>query len=195
MKNKNELFPVFLKTHLLKTLIIGGGDVAHEKLHFLLKSSPDSRVTVIAPKIKNEIKDFLSNHYFLELKHREFQEKDISGYDIIIAATGDRKVNQEIYQSAKQFGKLINVADTPDLCDFYLGGVVTKGNLKIAISTNGKSPTMAKRLRELFEEIIPDELDESLESLYEIRSKMKLNFKEKVQQLNDITKNFKIINN
>ena len=195
MKNKNELFPVFLKTHLLKILIIGGGNVAHEKLHFLLKSSPDSRVAVIAPKIKNEIKDFLSNHYFLELKYREFQEQDISGYDIIIAATGDRKVNQEIYQSAKLFGKLINVADTPDLCNFYLGGVVTKGNLKIAISTNGKSPTMAKRLREVFEEIIPDELDESLKSLYEIRSKMKLNFKEKVQQLNDITKNFKIINN
>jgi len=195
MKTKNELFPVFLKTNQLKILVVGGGNVALEKLNFLLKSSPDSRVTVIAPKIKNEIKDFLSNHYFLELKHREFQAQDIVTYDIIIAATGNKKINQEIYQLAKQFQKIVNVADTPDLCDFYLGGIVTKGNLKIAFSTNGKSPTMAKRFRELFEEIIPDEVDESLENLYEIRSKLKLGFKEKVQQLNTITKHFKIINN
>lgn len=195
MKTKNELFPVFLKTHQLKVLIVGGGNVAHEKLHFLLKSSPNSRVTVIAPKIKSEIKAFLTGHYFLELEYREFQEQDIAGYDIIIAATENKKINQEIYQSAKQFRKIVNVADTPDLCDFYLGGVVTKGNLKIAISTNGKSPTMAKRFRELFEEVLPEEVDESLESLYEIRSKLKMNFKEKVKQLNDITHHFKMINN
>lgn len=195
MKTKNELFPIFLKTNQLKILLIGGGNVALEKLHFLLKSSPDSRVTVIAPKIKNEIKNFLSDHYFLELKHREYQQQDLLNYDIIISAAGNKKTNQDIYTIAKQYRKPINVADTPNLCDFYLGGIVTKGNLKIAISTNGKSPTMAKRFRELFEDIIPEEVDESLEALHEIRSKMKLDFKEKVQQLNTITKHFKIINN
>ena len=75
-----------------------------------------------------------------------------------------------------------------DSCDFYLGGIVTKGNLKIAISTNGKSPTMAKRLRQFFEEFLPDNMDELLANLDDYRKTLKGNFQEKVDQLNDLTK-------
>jgi siroheme synthase-like protein len=82
---------------------------------------------------------------------------------------------------------LINVADTPDLCDFYLGSVVTKGNLKIGISTNGKSPTIAKRMREYLEEALPDDTNALLENMRTIRDKMKGDFDEKVKALNEIT--------
>ena len=83
---------------------------------------------------------------------------------------------------------MINVADTPELCDFYLGGVVTKGDLKIAISTNGQSPTLAKRIREMLEEAIPENINDLLENLNDLRKTLKGDFESKVRQLNEITK-------
>ena len=88
----------------------------------------------------------------------------------------------------KENGKLVNVADKPDLCDFYLGGVVTKGNLKIAISTNGKSPTIAKRLKEFLNEALPDSVDDLLDNMQQIRNSLKGNLSEKINKLNEITK-------
>jgi siroheme synthase-like protein len=82
---------------------------------------------------------------------------------------------------------LINVADTPELCDFYLGSIVQKGHLKIAISTNGKSPTIAKRIKQVLQEAIPDSLNEVLDKLQIIRDRLKGDFSEKVKQLNQIT--------
>ncbi len=79
------------------------------------------------------------------------------------------------------------MADTPDLCDFYLASIVKKGDLKIAISTNGKSPTMAKRIKEVLNDFFPEETQELLDNLNKIRAKFKGDFKEKVKLLNDIT--------
>jgi len=101
-----------------------------------------------------------------------------------------KTLNHKIYQAAKEKQILINVADTPDLCDFYLGSIVTKGDLKIAISTNGKSPTLSKRLREFFEEILPENINELIVHLHDYRNTLKGSFEEKVQRLNDITKDF-----
>jgi siroheme synthase-like protein len=83
---------------------------------------------------------------------------------------------------------LLNIADTPGLCDFYLSSIVQKGDLKIAISTNGKSPTLAKRLKEVFSELFPDELDEVLLNLHTLRDRMKGNLPEKIRKLNELTK-------
>jgi uncharacterized membrane protein YfcA len=82
---------------------------------------------------------------------------------------------------------LVNIADKPDLCDFYLGSIVKKGSLKIAISTNGKSPTIAKRLRETFTETIPNEMDHVLDNMQNIRNQLKGDFNYKVKELNKIT--------
>jgi siroheme synthase-like protein len=97
-------------------------------------------------------------------------------------------VSGQVAADAKLKGILINVADKPDLCDFYLGSVVQKGNLKVAISTNGKSPTIAKRLKEVLNETLPQELDSLLDNMQNIRNQMKGDFTEKVKQLNEITK-------
>ena len=80
------------------------------------------------------------------------------------------------------------MSDTPDLCDFYLGGIVTKGNIKVAISTNGKSPTMAKRLRQFFEAVLPDEIDDLAKNLNQFRKGIKGDFALKVTKLNTLTK-------
>ena len=75
-----------------------------------------------------------------------------------------------------------------DLCDFYLGSIVQKGSLKIGISTNGQSPTAAKRIKEMLNESLPDELDELIQNLQLVRNQLQGDFKQKVIQLNEITK-------
>ena len=92
-------------------------------------------------------------------------------------------------------GLLFNAADKPEYCDFYLGSTVTKGNLKIGISTNGKSPTIAKRLKEIFNENIPNEIDNSLENLNRIRTHLKGDFQQKVVKLDKITSGLNDKNN
>ena len=105
---------------------------------------------------------------------------------IIIVAVDDRSVSEWVHLQAKAKGKLVNVADTPTLCDFYLGAIVNKGQLKIAISTNGKSPTIAKRLKDILIEVVPT-MDNLLHNLHLIRNKLKGNLSEKVMVLNKIT--------
>ena len=83
---------------------------------------------------------------------------------------------------------MVNVADNPPFCDFYMGGIVTKGHVKIAISTNGQSPTTAKRLRQFFEDVIPENVDDLVQNLNEFRKTIKGDFEHKVQTLNEFTK-------
>ena len=82
---------------------------------------------------------------------------------------------------------MVNVADNPPLCDFYMGGIVTKGNLKIAISTNGKSPTLAKRMRQWLEGFLPEETDVLLDKLYKYRKSLKGDFDQKIVAMNALT--------
>lgn len=183
----NTLFPVFLKAEQLKFLIIGGGNVGLEKLEALLRNAPNAEITILAPIIKKEIENLAENHN-LKLIYEPFDCKYLETVDIVIAGTDSLEVNLQARSECKKRKILINVADTPDLCDFYLGSVVTKGDLKIGISTNGKSPTFAKRFREILEDILPENLQETLDNLQSIRNKLKGDFTSKVEKLNEITK-------
>lgn len=186
--NKNPLYPIFLKLHQLNLLIVGAGNVGFEKLFFILKSSPEAKITVIAKEISQEIRELLSKgKHHVKIIQKEFEGTDIECFDLIIAATNNKTVNQKIHSSAKANGILINVADTPDLCDFYLGSIVTKGNLKVAISTNGQSPTFAKRFRQVLEEILPEDVCNLIGNLKIIRDRLNSNFSQKVKELNEIT--------
>ncbi|MBO6494832.1 MAG: bifunctional precorrin-2 dehydrogenase/sirohydrochlorin ferrochelatase [Roseivirga sp.] len=183
----NELYPVFLKVHQFETLIVGGGDVGLEKLSFLLKSSPQAKVTLVGKSIKPEIKKLAEQHPSVTLYERAYFPEDLTGMQMALIATEDHETNIEIQEEAKSRGILANVADTPELCDFYLGSIVTKGDLKIGISTNGKSPTIAKRLKETLNEVLPEEIDELLQRMREIRDELKGNFGYKVKKLNQLT--------
>ena len=183
---RNNLYPIFLKTHQLQILIVGGGNVALEKLAFLLKSSPDANVTVVAPFFKEEV-IALAEIYTVSLHKTVYHPSFLDGKNLAIVATDNWDVNKQVYEEARQKNLLVNVADTPDLCDFYLGGIVTKGHVKVAISTNGKSPTTAKRLREFFEAVIPEDINQLVENLNQYRKTIKGNFEDKVIALNKIT--------
>ncbi len=189
MSTINQLYPVFLKLNQVKVLIVGGGNVAREKLSFLLKNSPDAQVKVVAPEINSEITDLVLDHQNVKAILKPFDSDDLNGVKLVLSATNSKELNGEIKAEANQRNILANVADTPDLCDFYLGSIVTKGDLKVAISTNGKSPTFAKRFREILEEIIPDNLPDTLNNLAQIRSKLTGSFAQKVKELNTITAN------
>ncbi|MDQ4140853.1 MAG: TSUP family transporter [Bacteroidota bacterium] len=184
---ENYLFPVFLKLHELHTLIVGGGLVGEEKISAVLRNSPEARVTLVATQILPQIKELAEQHPHVTLLERPYAVTDLEGKDLVIVATDDKALNRQIKQQAKAQKLLANVADTPDECDFYLSSIVQKGNLKIAISTNGKSPTVAKRVKEVLNETFPDELEAVLDNLQQIRNSLKGDFAEKVKQLNNIT--------
>lgn len=188
LKNEgNGLFPIFLKLDQLKTLIVGGGNVGLEKLEALLKNNPEAKVKLVGTVIQQSIKDLVQDHEGVELVERSFRETDLDDVDVVILATENRALHISILQQAKSRKLLVNVADTPDLCDFYLGSTVKKGNLKIGISTNGKSPTFAKRFREVLEEVLPEDIDSLLDNLHEIRNSLKGDFNHKVKVLDEVT--------
>jgi len=184
----NTLFPIFVKIDQLQTLVVGGGYVGMEKLPALLSNAPDASVTLVAPEIRAEIVEMAAGHPNVKLVYEPYQEEFLAGKELVIVGTNDKAVNRQVQQDCKARKILVNVADTPDLCDFYLSSVVKKGDLKIAISTNGKSPTFAKRFREVLEEILPDSLQATLDNLQAIRNRLKGDFVEKMEKLNEITR-------
>ncbi|WP_378182328.1 bifunctional precorrin-2 dehydrogenase/sirohydrochlorin ferrochelatase [Aquimarina sp. SS2-1] len=187
MEERNNLYPVFLKVKNLEILIVGGGNVAEEKLTFLLKSSPDAKVTLVSPMYREDTVR-LANKFGVEMIKKKYHRRFLKGKHIVIATTDVPKVNVQVYKDCRKRSKLVNVADNPPYCDFYMGGIVTKGNVKVAISTNGKSPTTAKRLRQFFEEVIPENIDDLVKNLNEYRKTIKGDFEEKVETLNEFTK-------
>lgn len=184
---RNNLYPIFLKLSNLNVLIVGGGNVAEEKLSFILKSSPDAHVTLVAPMFREGTLKLAKQGNVKLIKSR-YDKRYLKKKHMVIATTDVSAVNMKVYKHCRKRSILINVADNPPYCDFYMGGIVTKGNVKVAISTNGKSPTTAKRLRQFFEDVIPDNVDDLVKNLNEYRKTIKGDFQEKVETLNEFTK-------
>ncbi|RAJ37000.1 TSUP family transporter [Pedobacter cryoconitis] len=183
----NQLFPVFLKLNQLHTVIIGAGPVGLEKLNAVLGQSEQAEITVIAQEINEEAYELAKRLPRVKLLKKSYTATDLHQADIVIAATNNNALNEEIIRDAHALKLLVNVADKPDLCDFYLGSIVKKGDLKIAISTNGKSPTIAKRLKELFNDNLPGELDITLQQMSSLRNTLQGDFSSKVKKLNEVS--------
>ncbi|MGB4837809.1 MAG: TSUP family transporter [Saprospiraceae bacterium] len=183
----NHLFPVFLKMEQLHLLLIGGGTVALEKLHAVIHNSPATKIKIVAKTINPEIEDIAETNENIQIHQRAYHVTDMDDVDLVISALDDPLMTEEIRRNAKDAGLLINAADRPALCDFYLGSVVKKGQLKIAISTNGKSPTVAKRVKEVLNDSFPEEINETLENLAEVKTFLKGSFRDRVLELNKIT--------
>lgn len=184
----NTLFPIFLKLDQLQTLLVGAGTIGFEKLSSLLNNSPKANISIVAPEISDNVRTVIKDHPNCVIHEREFNDKDLDGKHFVICATGNKRLSEYIKDKAAEKNIIVNVADTPDLCDAYLGSIVKKGNLKIAISTNGKSPTIAKRLKEQINEMIPEEMEELLDNMQSIRNDLSGDFAAKVKRLNEITK-------
>lgn len=186
----NLLFPVFLKLETLKLLVVGGGLIGHEKLSAVLRNSPATQVTVVATWISDEVKALVAEYSNVVLIEKPYDHDDLDDKDLVIVATDNRDLSEIIKKETKKRRILTNVADKPDLCDFYLGSIVKKGDLKIGISTNGKSPTLAKRLREFLEKSLPDSMQGVLDNMSKIRDSIEGDLNKKIIKLNEVTSEF-----
>ncbi len=185
----NQLYPVFLRLDAFETLIVGGWGIAWEKLELMFKHADNAVVTVVAPEICEEIRALAKKYPSqITLKERKFVPEDLEGKKLVMVALSLADVKEEVCAEANKRNVLVNVADTPNMCDAYLGSVIQKGDLKIAVSTNGKSPTLGKRIREMLEEVLPDNISEMANRLKGIRDGLKADFDYRVRKLDEITK-------
>ncbi|MDQ1150831.1 precorrin-2 dehydrogenase/sirohydrochlorin ferrochelatase [Sphingobacterium zeae] len=184
----NQLFPIFIKLNQIHTLLVGGGKVALEKFEALASNDNALNLTIVAKEIIPEFAQLLKEYPQIDLYVRPFASEDMINKQLVIAATNNMELNEQLRNLTRQNNILFNAADKPELCDFYLGSIVKKGNLKIAISTNGKSPTIAKRLKELLNDLLPEEIDETLSLMSTYRDQLKGDFEFKVKKLNEHTK-------
>lgn len=183
----NQLFPVYLKLNRLPILVVGGGEIAMEKVQTLMRNSPDARITIMAPTIHPSIVAYTFGNRRIKLVFKPFHPDAFKGKSLVIAATRNRTLNVEIARNAKAAGLPVNAADMPDLCDFYLASIVKKGDLKVAISTNGKSPILARRIREYLEANLPDDVDSLVNGLHDLRPQLGTDLKERLEQLEQLT--------
>lgn len=139
-----NLFPIFVKLEGRKVLVVGAGNIAEQKLDGLVSAGAD--ICVVAPRASEKIQQ-LARDGKIVYASREFVASDLLGATLVIAATGNPDVNEFVFQEARKQGILCNAVDEPQRCDFYYGAVVQRGDLQIAISTNGHSPALAQRIR------------------------------------------------
>ncbi len=161
-----KLYPIFFKIENKTVAVIGGGDVAARKVKDLLEAG--AFVRVIAPQINKEIHD-QDKADKLETIPRAYKQGDIDGANLIFAATNDPELNNNIFEEAEKKGIMINSADDPENCSFYVPSHVRKGDFILAVSTSGTSPAMAALLRRALEKSIPDNIDDILKALKEAR--------------------------
>lgn len=161
-----SLFPVFLKLQGRTCLLVGAGAIAEQKLGGLLEAQ--ASVIVVAPHASPMIAEHASTGR-LQWRQREFHAADIDGVSLVIAATGNPRVNEVVFREADRRGILCNAVDEPERCHFYYPAVVRRGDLQIAISTNGKSPALAQRLRVELETLFDNSYAEWLQWLGQVR--------------------------
>ena len=141
-------YPVFLNLTGRRCVIIGGGQIAEGKISKLLDSG--AKIIVISPDATQGIRSFAERGQ-IELDLRKYQQGDLQGAFLVIAATNDRVVNQEIFEEAEKQGILLNAVDDMPRCSFIAPSIVEKGPVTVAISTGGASPALARKLRENME--------------------------------------------
>jgi siroheme synthase-like protein len=135
---------MFLKLEACRCVVVGAGVIASQKLASLLDSGAEVRV--VAPEAVDSIRELARNGRVVWTQ-TEFRPEHLAGAKLVIAATGDAAVNEQVYRAAQEHGVLCNSVDEPERCDFFYPAVVRRGDLQIAISTAGKSPALAQRIR------------------------------------------------
>jgi len=179
-------FPAFLKLDNKKILIVGGGNIAFEKLQRLLDFTKD--ITVIAPQLSQEMLDAIEKES-LELKKRPYETGDIKEFAVVIIAVDDIPLQAEIFEESKQYKCLCNAVDSVDYCDFIFPSYVKKDDLTIAISTSGASPAVAKHFKRYLQELIPSGISEFLEEMKQLRTTLPKG-KERMKMLDEKAKKY-----
>jgi precorrin-2 dehydrogenase/sirohydrochlorin ferrochelatase len=143
-----ELFPMFMKLEGRQVLVVGAGKVGEPKIAGLLETG--ARIRVVALQASPAVREW-AREGKIELAVRAFSSEDLEGAFLAIVATNSRTLNERVYHEAQRRGVLCNVVDVPDLCDFFYPAVVRRGDLQIAVSTAGQSPSLAQKIRQQLE--------------------------------------------
>ena len=165
--NSPPAYPVNLLLAGAPVLVVGGGPVALRKVAGLLESG--ASVTVIAPHAVDE----LVARDEVNWRRRRYRYGDAAAYRLVISATGIRKIDEKVYRDAVDAGVPVNVADVPQLCTFTLPAIVRRGDVQVAVSTNGRSPALASWLRDRLAESVPDAIGDALDLVAEVRTELK----------------------
>ncbi len=170
-----EYFPVFLHLRGEKCLVVGGGEVATRKVKSLLAAM--ARVTIVSPQCSGQLQE-LEKRQLVQLIREEYREAHLQGAFLVIAASDKGEVNQQVQKDCLSRSLLVNVADDPRAGNFFVPAVVSRGPFSLAISTEGRSPAFARRLREELEKQFGPEYGEYLEVLGDLREQVKARLKE-----------------
>jgi len=163
-------YPVNLDIRGRKCVVIGGGTVAERKVDMLLDSQ--AKVTVVAPALTPKLRELATSGKITHVPEKYTTEALESAF-LVIAATDDREINSTASREAQKQGILVNVVDDPELCTFLSPAVVRRGDLQIAVSTSGKSPALARRLREELEERFGPEYEDLVNIIGDFREEIK----------------------
>ena len=152
-----DYYPVFLNLRGRRVVVVGGGQVALRKVRGLMECG--AVVTVIAPDAVPALED-LAQKGRIELVRREYQSGDLHGASLVVASTDRREVNAQVSAEAAEEGIFVNVVDDPELCSFIMPSVLSRGDLVVAVSTGGRSPLLARLVRDLLADVIGPEYGE-----------------------------------
>jgi siroheme synthase-like protein len=159
-------YPIFLELLSRRVVIIGGGNVALRKAQALLETG--ARLVVIADSVQDSLTQLCIDNK-AELIKARYSKDYLAGASLVIAATNDQILNEQIYKDCQQLEIFCNVVDQPHVCDFYVPAVVKRGDLQIAISTDGKCPAFAGHLRKKMEKIFTEKSGQFLSELHILR--------------------------
>lgn len=165
-----HLFPIYLDLSGKNCLVIGGGPVAERKVENLLEY--EVNIKLVSPQVEKKIKEWSLDGSITWLP-REFENPDLDGIFMVFVATNDGSVNRRVVELCRQRGILANAVDDPPNCDFFIPSLIRHNSLVVAISTEGKSPLFARKLREELEKVITPEYGEYVEILGELRTRVK----------------------
>ena len=143
-----SLFPMFLKLEGRQCLVVGAGRIGEPKISGLLETG--ARIRVVSLDATPTVREW-ARAGAIELELRAFSSDDLDGAFLAVVATNSRTLNERVYHEAQRRGVLCNVVDVPDLCDFFYPAVVRRGDLQIAVSTAGQSPSLAQKIRQQLE--------------------------------------------
>jgi precorrin-2 dehydrogenase len=149
-----KYYPIFLDLRGKACVVIGGGYVAERKVLSLLDAG--AKVKVISPEVTSTI-ELLAKEQRITIQFKDYAEGDLEGAFLAYSATDDREINQNVSEESQKVKTLLNVVDDPIRCDFIVPSIINRGDLVIATSTSGKSPAMARKIREELEVMFGDD--------------------------------------
>lgn len=179
-------FPIYLRMDSIKVLVVGGGNIALEKLEKIINFTSD--IEVIGKEINSECESFLQE-YNLKFAKRAYKFGDINRFDLIVVAVDDLNLQSDIFDECKKLNKLCNSVDSVDYCNFIFPAFIKEGGVTIAISTSGKSPAVAKYLKTYLKSKLPSDLASFLDYMDELRKSLPKGV-ERMKHLSDVAKKY-----